>query len=154
MSFPGQNKNMSGSGGGSGEGFKEILDKLSEAAKKKAETTAEVEQQQQNENQREDLNVLPLPDDQAIHDDCIIWTWECNGNDNFSVQAVLFTAGNKKGQYQVEMFHTCIRSNVVGFLFDEAKEVGQALISAWQYQNVWKDHAGDFMEKSWGKDGS
>ena len=141
MSFPGQNVPNSGPK----PGFKEILGKLSEAAQKKS---AELEGESQDESPPDDLNFLPLPDNQEIHDDCIIWTWECNGNDNFSVQATLHTSGNKKGEYYVEMFHTS-GPNVVGFIFTEAKEIGQALISAWRYQYVWKDYAGEFMEKGW-----
>ena len=121
------------------KGFGEALSEFAQRAKDA--------QQQQGQPQGDDLNVLPLPATQDVIQDCmIVWKWPINNS--FEVVAVLYTKdtpeGNKAGDYEVELgaFSTINFS-----ASEEAKFVGQALISAWNYQNIWKLHAGEFMER-------
>lgn len=94
------------------------------------------------------LNMLPKPDSQSIGDGVIVWQWIVE--DKVFIQSVLATRnhnqlGMEKDQYLVTV--KMPESEDFSYaMFDEtAKDIGQALLSAWNWQNVWKLHAADFL---------
>lgn len=101
----------------------------------------------------DDLNILPMPIDQKVLPEYMLWTWQPTSR--VLVSAYLFRKNvdyanfkHKRGEWYVVM-EKDEESATIGFStdFDEAKLVGQALISAWNYERVWKLHAGTFMER-------
>ena len=106
----------------------------------------------------EDFNTLVLPNKQEIKEDRIKWTWEVHEYVNpdedenpltvqYTITGELFTKDTLKGEYYVEFGGDESPALPIKFVGDESKNVGKALISAWNYHNVWKDHAGYFIEK-------
>lgn len=120
-----------------------------------------------NETLPEDFNTLVLPNSQDIETDRILWTWMVcedvppyDGPEDprtYLITGELRTKGATKGSYSVGMCiahgDNTIDIGTVNFAHNEAKDVGRALISAWNYHNVWKDHAGYFIEKEVMDDG-
>ena len=128
---------------------KQVLGNIfSEMAKRAKEAQA---QKQPEENMEEDLNILPLPESQRIIEkSMIVWTWPIN--DDFEVISIFYLVEQDEkfpGDYEVKFtgpgefdFDTITFDSV-----DIAKKIGQALISASNYKNVWKLHAGTFLER-------
>lgn len=112
-----------------------------------------------------DFNTLVLPNTQVIHPNCIVWEWiieedvpEFDGPADpyrYVITGCLCTKGAAKGTYNVSLDKQVVGqledveplAVPISFWADETRLVGQALISAWNYHNVWKDHAGYFIEK-------
>lgn len=119
-------------------GFAQVLDKI-------VEGIANSKNKEQSSSQ--DLNMLPKPGVQQIGDGVIVWRWFCGG---VVIEAVLATRhGNQmnleEGKYLISV-KMPESSNGMYTLYEEvAKELGQALMSAWNWQHVWKLHAGDFL---------
>lgn len=124
-----------------------------------AERTQQAATEMQNGEPEEDLNVLPFPESQNISDTGIEWVWPVFGSTIF-VYGFLFTRdvdsaeGNvkdntyrhgKKGDYIVQL--KMPGNHEVWGISDCAKELGQAMVSASNWVNIWKDHAGMFLEK-------
>jgi hypothetical protein len=97
----------------------------------------------------DDLNMLPLPTCQEIApEQHIRWTWHvpCRGG-GARVAVTLFVSTNldleiKSGDFMIEVFLPVLVLTPV-----EAKAFGHAVISASQWQNVWKQHIGTFIER-------
>lgn len=117
-------------------------------------------EQLENQEPQDDLNVLPFPVTQEISEKFIQWRWEpCNF---VRVYAILYTQNQTretskgpnqiaKGYFEVQ-FSTELESevtngNILSYSAEEAKAIGQAMVSASNWINVWKDHAGMFLEK-------
>lgn len=84
------------------------------------------------------LNTLPMPSKQEILPSEIRWTWKIGLHG--TVQAFYFGATN---EFHVEL-------NTAGMLClkpDESLALGQALVSAWNWENVWQQHVGHFVQK-------
>lgn len=122
--------------------FAKLLDAM--VAKKAAENT-----KTGKEEDLEDLNILPLPDEQVIGDGYLEWRWML---DEHVVSAKLSVRvpnkmGLDSGNYKVELMKVYEDvSDDIGGTY--AKALGQALISAWNWQRVWKDHAGELLLKA------
>ena len=116
-------------------GFAQIMDKIAEGLSKKREESGE------------DLNMLPKPGIQDIGDGIIVWRWFCGG---VVIESILATRyGNQMdmepGKYTISMKMPESDNGMYTLYEDVAKELGQALMSAWNWQHVWKLHAGDFL---------
>jgi hypothetical protein len=131
-----------------------------------AERTQQAAEEMQNEEPEEDLNVLPFPVSQEIAEKWIQWRWEpCNF---VRVYGILYTCNQQRsspegkgndsipqGYYEVQ-FSTDVKTKddvILSYSDEEAKAIGQAMVSAANWINIWKDHAGmfierDFMQKS------
>jgi hypothetical protein len=100
------------------------------------------------ETEPEDLNILPLPVQQAVEQTHMMWVW--TPMQGVFVFGKLYTAhddGFNPGDWIVEMAIPGIDSESYAFTDDAPKLIGQALISAWNYKNIWKQHAGEFLER-------
>jgi hypothetical protein len=107
---------------------------------------------QQGEDQADDLNILPMPSSQEVNPGkWIKWTW--NTAFEAKVFGILYLNDhedgklfNEKGSYEVQL-----SMNYEHRLFiltpADARDIGQAMVSASNWVNIWKDHAGYFMEK-------
>lgn len=120
-------------------GMAQILDKIAEglANAKKKET----------ESYSDDLNMLPKPHMQEIGDGVIVWRWYIEG---VVIETVLATreanqSKLSKGEYSVSMMLPKSSKGMYVLNGDISKDIGQALTSAWNWKNVWKLHAGDFL---------
>ena len=129
-----------------GGGMRNIIEGLKEASER-AKLNVETAEEQ------EDLNILPLPEDQIVMDDRIFWIWRPWGED-VVVHGILFTKDvdkgrelQQKGSYRVDLLMAGKSDNHFQLFGDSAKRIGQALISAQNYENIWKEYAGEFMEK-------
>lgn len=116
--------------------FAQLLDKMAESKKNRsAEKT-------------EDFNILPKPNSQELKDGYILWTWKLN--DGFVVESILATrhnneAGLEKGKYVVNVKMPQTESCTYSFFDNMAKDFGKAILSAWNWKEIWKLHAGDFL---------
>jgi hypothetical protein len=93
------------------------------------------------------LNMLPKPDSQSISDGVIVWRWNL---DTCIVESVLATRNSnplklEKDTYVVNIQMPKTEECYYSLFDDTAKEIGQALMSAWNWQHIWKLHAGDFL---------
>ena len=103
-----------------------------------------------NEQQQEDLNILPFPASQKIHEDRIDWKWDSLVNSEFTVHATYYM---DSGVYHVELQtgkpfpddDTDRTGEVYCLSPDEPKVLGQALIAAWDWENRWQEHMGRLM---------
>jgi len=122
-----------------GSNLAEVLQQVVEKTKENTEEISVVE---------EDLNILPLPIDQIVQKKCMTWVWI--PMEGVQVTGKLFTAHDDEfspGDWLVEMSIPGIYTDSYELTEDSPKLIGQALISAWNYKNIWKQHAGDFLEK-------
>lgn len=99
-------------------------------------------------DQADVLNMLPKPDSQEIGDGIILWRWNIEGV--AIVESVLATrthnqVGMEKGKYVVNIQLPESENFSYAFFDDTAKDVAQAMLSAWNWQHIWKLHAGDFL---------
>lgn len=116
-------------------GFAQIMDKIAEGLAKKKEEA------------EEDLNMLPKPAIQMLGDGIIIWRWFCGG---VVIEAMLATRHENQenlepGKYVISMKMPESDNGMYTLYEDVSKELGQALMSAWNWQHVWKMHAGEFL---------
>jgi hypothetical protein len=94
------------------------------------------------------LNMLPKPSSQEIGDGFIVWRWVIDGV--AVIESVLVTrnsnpTGLEKDKYVVNIQLPESDNGCYAFLEETPRELGQALLSAWNWQHVWKIHAGDFL---------
>lgn len=123
---------------------KKLGDNLADALKEAMEKKNEIIE----ETQAEDLNILPMPVEQIVEDHSMAWIWIPMGG--VFVVGRLFTADvneRKKGDWVVELAIPGIDTDCYALTDEAPKTIGQALISAWNYKNIWKQHAGEFLEK-------
>ena len=105
---------------------------------------------EENEQQSEDLNILPFPSSQKIHEDRIDWKWDSLVNSEFTVHATYYM---DSGVYHVELQtgkpfpddDTDRTGEVYCLSPDEPKVLGQALLAAWDWENRWQEHMGRLM---------
>lgn len=96
----------------------------------------------------EDLNILPMPMHQIVDKTMMVWVW--NPIESVYVFGKLCTKPDGDlvpGDWAVELALPGVEGNCYQFADDAAKIIGQSLISAWNYKNIWKQHAGDFLER-------
>lgn len=102
-------------------------------------------------DEAEDLNKLPKPTEQKIDKEqgYIEWSWGC-GSTDYKVVSSLNTV---TGEYYVTIQRVVTSAQtpgVFGMSGDDAKIVGQALVSAWNWQEIWQMHAGEFIAREMG----
>ena len=100
----------------------------------------------------EDLNILPLPTTQVIDfDNWIQWTWEVSSE--MKVVVTLYLSGYeeayKAGEFDIELIFAH-KTEMVGMEPEEAKTLGQAIVSASNWHKIWKQHVGVFIERNIG----
>lgn len=93
------------------------------------------------------LNMLPKPNSQEIGDGIIVWRWFAG---EAVVESILTTRNHnqvnlEKDTYVVTLQLPESESFSYSFFDESSREVAQALLSAWNWQHVWKLHAGDFL---------
>lgn len=118
-------------------GIAQFIDKLMEGMNKAKPENPDV------------ANVLPKPDTQDIGDGVIVWRWEVL-NGSIMVESVLATreenqAKLAKDEYVVSVDLPVSENGKYSFYDESSKEVGQAILSAWNWKEIWKLHAGDFL---------
>ncbi len=94
-------------------------------------------------------NVLPKPETQEIGDGIIAWRWTlCDGS--VTIESLLATrddnqANMRKDEYTVNL--KMPESNKGTYILngEVAKNLGQAILSAYNWKDIWKLHAGDFL---------
>lgn len=103
---------------------------------------------QANEPEPEDLNNLPKPNTQTIDRESgkIIWDWYL---DQFTVTSELTTADNSYDVHIKRLSGDGLADSWEMYP-ETAKIVGQALVSAWNWKDIWKVHAGGFIAKELG----
>lgn len=135
-----------------------LTEMLKEASKKATEQKKrELTGQSEPENQpeAEDFNILPFPENQEIRNGengaWIQWWWDIG---EVRVWGILYTTDTKsndglrkKGQYEVQLSMP-EKNDVYNFNSDESKAIGKAMLSASNWINIWKEHAGMFLEKN------
>ena len=120
-------------------GFAQVLDKLAEGLSKA----------KKNVSVGDDVaNILPKPVNQSIGDGVIVWRWVIPGD--IVVESVLATrtanqSSLEKGEYVVGVQFPESENATYALYGDTAKDVGQAILSAWNWKNIWRLHAGDFL---------
>lgn len=115
----------------------QLLDKVVEGMAKKKE----------NVPSTNDLNILPKPGVQDIGDGVIVWRWFVGG---VVIETALATRDNNQmnievGKYMISVKMPESDNGMYTLYEDVSKELGQALVSAWNWQHVWKLHAGDYL---------
>lgn len=100
----------------------------------------------------EDLNMLPLPTTQVIDfDNWIQWTWEVSSE--MKVLVTLYLSGyeqaHRAGDFDIELIFSR-ETEMISMEPEEAKTLGQAIVSASNWHNIWKQHVGVFIERNIG----
>lgn len=119
-------------------GIAQFIDKLAEGiSKSKQASTDDV------------ANVLPKPETQEIGDGVIVWRWETLGG-SVIIESTLATrepnqAHLAQDEYVVALKLPTSDNDTYAFYDDSAKDVGQAILSAYNWKEIWKLHAGDFL---------
>lgn len=133
----------------------EMFTRMAEVAKARAAEEQPEMGTAETPNIGEDLNILPLPNTQYVGKTNMIWRWivkDLETNLSYVVSATLCIRGADKGSYMVTLnqdkpIASSSRSSEYVFYNDMPKLLGQALVSAWNYKNIWKLHAGEFLER-------
>lgn len=120
-------------------GLAQLLDKVAEGLSKAKKNVAVGE---------DVANILPKPVSQEIGDGVIVWTWMVPGD--ITVESVLATRNNnqsklEKGEYVVGVKLPESENSTYALHGDTAKDLGQAILSAWNWKNIWRVHAGDYL---------
>ena len=127
---------------------KKFGDNLADALKEAIQKNADNVDNDSAETEPEDLNILPLPVQQIVEQTHMVWVW--TPMEGVLVFGKLYTAhddGFNPGDWIVELAIPGIDSQSYALTDDAPKMIGQALISAWNYKNIWKQHAGEFLER-------
>ena len=88
-----------------------------------------------------DMNILPFPIRQKITEFGVVWEWHSE-HKNITITSSL----SSTGEYHVTvegMYHSYFHKMEP----DTAMSVGKAIASAANWINVWKQHAGEFLER-------
>mgnify|MGYP001576906516 CR=1 FL=1 len=102
---------------------------------------------EENSVPQEDLNILPMPDDQEIFPTLIRWTWFIQKG--LYVCGVLYTQNqdfHNAGDYVVEA-DIDEKATLHVWTPEVAKEFGVAAVSASNWVNVWQQHFGHLFAK-------
>lgn len=119
-------------------GIAQFLDKLMEGmSKAKADSGGDI------------VNVLPKPDTQDIGDGVIVWRWNLL-NGSVVIESVLATRQPNqqnlaKDEYVVSLKLPESENGTYSFYDDTSKDIGQAILSAYNWKSIWKINAGDFL---------
>lgn len=128
-----------------------LADALKEAIQKNGDNVSDNDDNigsEVMETEPEDLNILPLPVQQSVESTRMVWVW--TPMEGVFVFGKLYTAhddGFNPGDWIVELTIPGIDTESYALTDDAPKLIGQALISAWNYKNIWKQHAGEFLER-------
>lgn len=123
-------------------GIAQFLDRLAEGMSKAKESSSESSQ--------EVANILPKPDSQEIKDGLICWKWktETTTVESFYATSSVNRLEMPKGEYLIDLKISGKISNgknIYQLTSEIAKEIGQAILSAHNWQHIWKIHAGEFL---------
>lgn len=93
------------------------------------------------------VNMLPKPDSQEIGNGFIMWRWAPEGAviESFLVTRHVNDLGLDKDSYVVNLRLPESEEFSWAMFDDVAKGIGSSLLSAWNWKNIWKLHAGDFL---------
>ena len=116
--------------------FAKLLDDLA-TKKKESEKMTKESGEKGATVESDDLNILPLPTTQRVGTHSLTWTWTCD------TTLVVSTLDVVEDRYHVTLRRTSWGEEYLAG--DNAKILGQALISAWNWKNVWKQHAGELL---------
>ena len=83
-------------------------------------------------------NKLRMPDSQKISDESISWTWELPDGSNLALV-------HRLSDESWEIY--CAADAITASSFDDAKVVGDSLISAYEWRKVWKHFVADMLLK-------
>lgn len=99
------------------------------------------------ESENDVMNMLPKPDSQEIGDGIIVWRWtlEFCVIESFLVTRNSNQVNLKKDTYVVNIRFPESEAYTYSLIDETAKDIGSALLSAWNWQHIWKMHAGDFL---------
>lgn len=128
-----------------------MTDQKNELAGKLAEAIAR-SARKEPAPEAEDLNILPLPTTQVIDfDKWIVWTWEVSSEMKVVVTLFLsgYEDGYKAGEFDLELVFAH-KTEMIGMEPEEAKTLGQAIVSASNWHKIWKQHVGTFIERNIG----
>ena len=117
--------------------FAKLLDDLA-TKKKESEKMTKESGEKGATVESDDLNILPLPTTQRVGTHSLTWTWTCD------TTLVVSTLDVVEDRYHVTL-HAGNSRGEEYLAGDNAKILGQALISAWNWKNVWKQHAGELL---------
>ena len=105
-----------------------------------AQKAREDQENEPDEDNHEAVGQLPKPDFQRLHPDHIEWQW------NPIIGKAHITSLYMKGSaYYTVSLYTTNENGELLLTGEEAKTLGEALISAWQWEHVWPAHAGEFL---------
>lgn len=132
---------------GAKRGIKEIVEKISEAAEAKRLAREEDEATELELN--DDLNILPFPISQTIDQEYgeITWKWDTwSSPEPETSPQVIAILETRVDRYTVKIEgSTSLQDSLSP---ENAKMLGQALVSAWNWKEIWQSHAGSFLLKS------
>lgn len=122
---------------------------LTDAAARAQAKAAEINEAEDMEPDVDDLNILPMPDRQEIvPGKWMQWTWFVGPEVKvFGILYLKDWEDKQKHQYEVQLSFPGPPMSVFNLPDDMPKYIGQAMISAGNYQKIWKAHAGEFLER-------
>ena len=127
---------------------KAIGEKIGASLKRmREESEAAMAQESSEVDVAEDLNILPMPNDQDIFEKLIRWTWKIQKG--LYVCGVLYTQDvdfHNAGEYVVEA-DIDEKDTLHVWTPEVAKEFGVAAVSASNWVNVWQQHFGHLFAK-------
>lgn len=119
-------------------GIAQFLDKL-------AEGLAKSKDQKQSSDGSDIFNVLPKPKKQEINDGLISWEWETK----LATISAYYATSNTNSMKMTKNSYVVSVNLASDFAWiingEEAKELGQAILSASRWEHIWKIHAGEFL---------
>ena len=95
----------------------------------------------------EDFNILPKPVKQDIGYGLIVWQWFVG---DIIIESALATnevnrLAMPEGEYSITMTMPESNNHIYALDNDLAKDLGKAILSAWNWKEIWKVHAGDLL---------
>lgn len=116
-------------------GIAQFMDKLMEGLGK------------MRDSDKDSAHNLPKPDTQEIGDGIIVWRWVAS---EIIVESILTTRENNQANMEKDIYTVGVKmpesENYTYMLEgDTAKEIGQAILSAWNWQHIWKVNAGEYL---------
>lgn len=121
---------------------------LGEAMKKLADSLKQKAPQANAEENQDISGGLPKPDKQTIGGSGVSKSsirWEWNPLPEKEVQVIAVYDREAAVKYGV---HLCLEGDderEVDLAPEECKALGESLISAWQWEEVWQQHAGEYL---------
>lgn len=123
----------------------QFMDKIAEGISKAKQNSS----QDKNLNVDDSLNILPKPTSQHIGDGIIVWRWEML-NGSVVVESILGIKEKNqqkigKDEYIVSLKMPSSENGTYSFYDDTSKVIGQSILSAWHWKEIWKIHAADLL---------